>query len=618
MISKFLILFWCCLVTGIVSPSAQTFVGGGYLPLSWEQAGMLAAKENKLVFVDVMSSGMKRDVKKEKAIFGDRRVADFLKRNAIMIQVDMMSPAAKDFGPRLMMNMYPAYAFFMPYGDLLEIVRPAAISQDPELLIAAGEKALKLAEIKRKNSRSILFEEGTLEEALVKAGKLGKMVFIDAYTDYCQPCLMMEKNIFTLDSVADFYNRNFVNMKLHFGNMDELAKKYNVGAYPSFLFINSAGKLVYKAGGYSPAEQFIGYGREALKKAEGVVFQQIEPEMAMRQAGSENKLILLSFYDSADKEYKEMVKSVFTDPEVTDLLTTRFVNVAWEKGQKKDLQQQWLVKTFPTFIFTDAGGKEVHRFTGNTDIEGLLQDVRNTLAGKGLVSMGAEYRSGNRQEAFVEAYISALGRADNKVEAEKITLEYLSGMDKNRLKEKKYWELFNQYVSDANSPLFQYIYANRNDFFQLYGQSAVEQKIRKIWAAGADRYVVQDVTGYTFDEAGLKAYSQRMKKEKVQDWRGIVRNTRMLAAEKTGNWKRYVELAEEKWNEENISDAELYSWGVKINHECRDEATRYKAARWFALAAIEMQEKERLSGKKNLTSYKSFFEKLVDDLVEKK
>lgn len=90
----------------------------------------------------------------------------------------------------------------------------------------------------------------------------------------------------------------------------------------------------------------------------------------------------------------------------------------------------------------------------------------------------------------------------------------------------------------------------------------------------------------------------------------------MEIAEKTGDWRTYTELAEERWNEENVPEAELYAWGVKINENCRDKSIRFKAARWFALAAVEMEKKERLSGKVNLTSYKGFFEKLVDELIQ--
>lgn len=614
---NFLIVMCCSLLLGSASLSAQALAGGS-LPLTWEQASMLAAKENKLVFVDVMSSGMKQDAKKEKAIFSDRRVADFLKRNAVMVRIDMKTPAGAEFAPRLMMNMYPVYAFFMPYGDLLTIASPYTVSTNPYTLVEAGEKALKMAEVKRNNSRSIHFEEGSLEEALAKAGKAGKMVFIDAYTDYCQPCVMMEKNVFTLDSVADFYNRNFINVRIHFGEAKELAEKYETGAYPSYLFINSAGKLVHKAGGYSPAAQFIGYGQEALTQAKGIVFQSLTPDEVWMQARQKNNFVFLSFFDPADRGYKEMIKNVFTDPEVTDLFAGRFVPVSWEKGQEKELQETLKVKTVPAFIFMDAGGKEIHRFVGHTDVAGLLRETRKFLDGKGLSVTSAEYQAGNRNAEFVEAYIADLGRADDREKAGKVTLEYLAGMETTQLKEKKYWTLFEQYVADVNSDLFKYVYGNRDEFYRLYGQENVDRKTREVWTAGAESYVLNTGAGYTFDEIGFKEYTRRMKKEKVLDWRGIARNTRMLAAEKTGDWKRYVELAEEKWNEENIPDAELYGWGLKINQECRDEAIRFKAARWFALAALEMEQKERKSGKVNITSYKSFFEKLVDDLVGKK
>lgn len=615
---KLVVVLWCCLVVGALPVCAQKTAGGGFLPLTWEQASIRAARENKLVFVDVMMPGRKEDPKKEKAIFSDPQVNFFMKNNAIMIRMDMGTPEGAEFAPRLMMNMYPTYAFFMPYGDLLSIASPFTVAANPQVLVTAGEKAVKMAQVKRSNSRSIRFRELTLPEALVKAGEEGKMVFIDAYTDYCQPCLMMEKHIFSLDSVADFYNRNFINIKLHFGKAKELAEKYAISGYPSFLFVNQEGKLVHKAGGYSPAEQFIGYGQEALRKAKGVAFRPLTREDALAEAKQLQKMVFISVFDAADRGYKEMQKSVFTDPGVMDALTGHFVNVAWENVQQKDLWEKLQLKTLPAFVVLDAEGYEIHRFTGNTDTAGMLREVRNVLEGKGLAAMGDAYGAGNRKADFVEEYIEVLGRAGDTDRAGKVTLEYLAGMDEGALKEKKYWDLFSRFVTDADSPQFKYVYARRGEFYPLFGQAAVDRKMREVWAAGADRYVEKNASGYALDETGLKLYIKRMKKEKVKDWRGIVRNTRMLAAEKTGNWKEYVELAEEKWNEEDISDAELYSWGVKINRECRDEGTRFKAARWFALAASQMEQQERRSGKVNITSYKSFFEKLVDDLVGKK
>ena len=109
-----------------------------------------------------------------------------------------------------------------------------------------------------------------------------------------------------------------------------------------------------------------------------------------------------------------------------------------------------------------------------------------------------------------------------------------------------------------------------------------------------------------------------LKKEKVEGARLIIRNARMHAAEKVGDWKVYITLAEEKWNEEQIPDAELYAWGVKIEERCSDDGLRYKMAQWLGSRAMELERKERISGKVKVASYRGFFEKLVDDLLKKK
>ena len=153
-----------------------------------------------------------------------------------------------------------------------------------------------------------------LKEALEKAKKENKLVFIDAYTAWCQPCVMMGKNVFTLDKVADFYNEHFINLKIDFGKEKELAEKYAVRGYPAFLFLNGNGKLVHLAGGYTEADAFIGYGEEALKKAEGIAFFKGTWQEVLEQAKKENKLIFMDCYTSWCGPCKMLAKEVFTIP----------------------------------------------------------------------------------------------------------------------------------------------------------------------------------------------------------------------------------------------------------------------------------------------------------------
>ncbi len=97
-------------------------------------------------------------------------------------------------------------------------------------------------------NRSIQFAEKPWSEVLAQAKKENKLIFMDAFASWCGPCKWMAANIFTNDTVADFYNKNFIccSYDMEKGEGLELRKKYAVKAYPSLLFITPEGNLVHK------------------------------------------------------------------------------------------------------------------------------------------------------------------------------------------------------------------------------------------------------------------------------------------------------------------------------------------------------------------------------------
>jgi thioredoxin-related protein len=101
-------------------------------------------------------------------------------------------------------------------------------------------------------NRSINFEQVTLEQAVEMAAASGRLVFMDCYTDWCGPCKMLEKNVFTRDSVADYFNARFVNIRVDMekGEGPALAARYGVKAFPTMLFIGPDGRAVHTAVGY--------------------------------------------------------------------------------------------------------------------------------------------------------------------------------------------------------------------------------------------------------------------------------------------------------------------------------------------------------------------------------
>lgn len=566
-----------------------------FQPLGWEQASLIAARENKLVLVAAgkIEEGVVRGVKKHAELM------NFLNRHLVALSMDMSTVQGQQFEPRLLMYPYPVFAFFMPYGELLGVVSPESVRQHPEALREALEKALETAKIKKANSRSVSFAELTLSQALEEAVKTDKPVFVWLTEEKVQACLLMERNVFNLDKVADFYNRNFINIRPDASQSRELCRRYNLAGCPAFLFLDTRGKVLYQGQGYSNEEQLIDYGERALEQAKGIPFQEISPEKAAQLAREQGKPIFTDYY-VVGSAHKEMARNLFTDPDVTNFFKEHFINVSREADQ-------------PALVFSDAEGQELHRVVRVNDAEALLQEARKVISGTGLAGMQLQYQQGQRQAEFLEEYIRMLDRAGLQERASGVLMVYFERLSPEKLKEARYWNLLERYGLNLSAEYFDYVLSHRNELYVLYGEEKVRKKIAALWVAGAENFVKDG----EFDEAGFKAYAKRLKKEKVEGARLIIRNARMHAAEKVGDWKVYITLAEEKWNEEKIPDSELYSWGVKINEHCSDEGLRYKMAQWLARRAMELGRKEQISGKVKVSSYRGFFEKLVNDLLKK-
>jgi thiol-disulfide isomerase/thioredoxin len=114
--------------------------------------------------------------------------------------------------------------------------------------------------------KEIKFVQKTWDEVKALAKKENKMIFMDAYTDWCGPCKMMAAKVFTDSTVAQFYNKNFINTKFDMekGEGIEIKKKYDVRFFPTYLFISADGELIHRAVGYMPPPPFIEKGKDAM------------------------------------------------------------------------------------------------------------------------------------------------------------------------------------------------------------------------------------------------------------------------------------------------------------------------------------------------------------------
>ncbi|ACU08342.1 putative disulphide-isomerase [Flavobacteriaceae bacterium 3519-10] len=113
--------------------------------------------------------------------------------------------------------------------------------------------------------QSINFETGTFQEILAKAKSQKKLVFMDAFAVWCGPCKMMEKNIFPLPAVREYYNANFINARIDMekGEGIGIAQRYGIRSYPSYLILNGDGEVVKQTYGYMGEEPFLAFAKQA-------------------------------------------------------------------------------------------------------------------------------------------------------------------------------------------------------------------------------------------------------------------------------------------------------------------------------------------------------------------
>ncbi len=121
----------------------------------------------------------------------------------------------------------------------------------------------------------IKFFKGSYAEAIGKAKSEGKLLFMDFYTEWCGPCLLMAENVFTLPEVGAVYNSGFVSYKVDAekGEGIELAKRFNVYSYPAYIFIDpETGEMIHRSGSNKPVEDFLEDARGALDPKRNSVY----------------------------------------------------------------------------------------------------------------------------------------------------------------------------------------------------------------------------------------------------------------------------------------------------------------------------------------------------------
>ena len=120
----------------------------------------------------------------------------------------------------------------------------------------------------------------TFDEALAAQAKNPKKIIVDAYTTWCGPCKLLDKNTFGNKKVADFINKYYYAVKFNAEGTEEVnyldnvytnprhdpnrrgrnsqhefAQAMKIRAYPSIVFFDEKGNYIQPVVGYKTPRQ---------------------------------------------------------------------------------------------------------------------------------------------------------------------------------------------------------------------------------------------------------------------------------------------------------------------------------------------------------------------------
>ena len=106
----------------------------------------------------------------------------------------------------------------------------------------------------------------SMEDVLEQAARSDKLVFVDFVTDWCLPCKMMEKDVFSDPGIASFMNEHFINYKVDAekGNGPLLSMVYEVQSFPTLLFFDIKGEIILRKNGAAYHTELMEMARSAL------------------------------------------------------------------------------------------------------------------------------------------------------------------------------------------------------------------------------------------------------------------------------------------------------------------------------------------------------------------
>ena len=259
------------------------------------------------------------------------------------------------------------------------------------------------------SAQGIEFEHTPWKEAMSKAKEEGKAMFVDSYATWCGPCKRMSKQVFTKTTVGDFFNENFINLKLDMEKEDGVTfgHKYPVSAYPTLYFLAGDGEVIHMEKGGKNEEMLIKMGQVVLRK-----YDTSGQYAEAYEKGDRDYNLVYNYVKALNKAGKPSLKIsneyIRSKPEITEDERLLFLLEAASESDSK------------LFAEVIDKSKKIKKIVGE---ETFIKKI--TKATNATVEKAVEYEVPSLLDEAIEAYKNTVG--NDKLAIIKMKRDYHKG-----------------------------------------------------------------------------------------------------------------------------------------------------------------------------------------------
>jgi thiol-disulfide isomerase/thioredoxin len=221
---------------------------------------------------------------------------------------------------------------------------------------------------------------------------------------------------------------------------------------------------------------------------QGIHFQEITLDEALRQAGEQEKLVFIDCYTSWCGPCKHMANVEFPKEQAGAFFNPRFVNVKFdmERGEGMAIAARFAVNIFPTFLILRPDGSELNRVIGAVAIEPFIEKVDAAIAPRNsLPAMIEEHAAGTMGKERMTEFIFVLKNAYRDSLAAVVTDDLMGHLTDAEKISPEYWPIFkNQKI---NSKHFLFLLDHLADFERVVGKEEVATLVKGF--RGLDHYL---------------------------------------------------------------------------------------------------------------------------------